>query len=238
MTLDDLLKEVGMDEEEKDKNTVKDILKKSKTGFIRDSKKMNEYTENDVANVKAILLYRKAGFSSKYIGSCIFGNKKFDYEAVNEKKPEIINNIEYNNSALELLEKLKRTKGNFLDRKIVNELWDYVNQQRKKGKKYFDDVLEKNDSNSDIYFVYCPKCHSWPQAININYFEFLDDIIDERNMGEEIVHNFETSSEQFICPSCGTKYGVSGWISEYPTGCFDGLEINTFTDDYGIVFKK
>jgi len=67
--------------------------------------------------------------------------------------------------------------------------------------------------------VTCPYCN---EQTRVDLTDECVDSTDERPMGTEILYEFDTTA---TCEICGEKYGISGYISEYPPGALDSEKI-------------
>ncbi len=73
--------------------------------------------------------------------------------------------------------------------------------------------------------VFCPHCnaaieHNWSNYVVSSYIVDAD-----REMGSEVAHSIEC--DEFDCPNCEKKFGVTGFVTEYPEGAYNYHELET-----------
>lgn len=69
--------------------------------------------------------------------------------------------------------------------------------------------------------VLCPHCGTQNR---IDLEDYSVTTCDERQMGEEILYQFDV--DEYECISCGQRFRISGYISEYPVGAFNSEQID------------
>ena len=69
--------------------------------------------------------------------------------------------------------------------------------------------------------INCPYCHA---ANNVDFEEDYDSSSEERQMGPEVSYSFDW--KDCTCIACQKRFGVQGYICEYPLGAYNCEEIN------------
>ena len=88
--------------------------------------------------------------------------------------------------------------------------------------------LQEEDENEEEWemeginlkrLIECPYCTTKHE---IDFAEDCEESSEERQMGSEITYNFNLEYE---CSICKRKFGIHGYICEYPVGAYNDQQI-------------
>ena len=178
-----------------------------------------EFTENDVINLKRILVLSKAGITQSDIKKLQDGEISLP-EAILHRNKINLDNIRKRQAAIELSNRYLDL-GYEYDNIPVENAWDYIQNQEGNGIAYPDFEYEefKIDKSRDIR---CPKCKA---TIHVDLEEYeYDQSSDEGGMGYDTVYYFD-SEDSLECDKCNSMLHLHGWLREYPIGAYDSEDI-------------
>lgn len=108
-------------------------------------------------------------------------------------------------------------------RQALVEYYEKVRFRRFTREKNYNDDMWEMEGISLKRIVDCPYCGS-SNAVDLD--EYCSETVDEdMQMGEETTYSFDI--DNFECDGCHKKFGINGFICEYPQGVFNYEEINT-----------
>ena len=216
--LKELADELGVD---KEKLMARIKYLKENGTFEKENNKKNSYTEKDLLFLKTIILFNRTGLSSKSISKCIQGKDSIS----NLLKQQ----IEKYRSAKYLASKIIKEENPF-NPGIIEKYYKFSSNQIAKKVPYPGlplQPLQPLDSNNPlVQIAYCPRC-GYPQYVHLANYENAEISSDPREMGSEIVYETITREDEFSCPNCHQKFGLTGYISEYPAGEINFGSVNT-----------
>lgn len=129
-----------------------------KQGLFTPERKDNnyrEYTEQDVEELKKIILLRKMGLTVEEIRSIGQGELHFD-EALGKAKLRLEEEIEQLNGSLSLVRQISKQYSSF-DEIDISETWKNVTNSEKSGERFIDvckDILTLELTGFDIMLKY------------------------------------------------------------------------------------
>lgn len=122
-----------------------------KQGLISPERRNNnyrDYSEEDVHELKKIIILRKMGFTVEEISKIKNGELSLD-DAVPNAKTRLETEIEQLNGALKIIKQVEKEHTSF-DGIEVNKYWDSITEAEKEGEKFIDickDYLKMMESN-------------------------------------------------------------------------------------------
>lgn len=131
--------------------------------------------------------------------------------------------VRLNNSEDAMLDHVSRSTGLQKSEIFRRALKDYYSKVQLS--EYAADTKEDDDW-TDYHIslqriILCPHCGA---RNRIDLEDYSETTHNERPMGEEILYQF--SADDCKCVSCGQRFRVSGYISEYPVGAFNFEQID------------
>lgn len=182
-----------------------------------------DYTNNDLENLKRLVILSKAGLSCADIRKMQEKAGRPLKEIAETRKESIFKEMERMKASLLLLDELLSANVQY-DTTPIEELWEYVQQKEQAGEDFMD-AGEESCTISKVRNIRCPHCHK-RLCIDLEEFQSGQTSDDyDSGMGEDIVYYFD-SEDVYECPKCGTIIQIKGWIREYPLGAYDSEEIN------------
>ena len=182
------------------------------------------YTEEDVENLRALVILTKSGLTCGDIRKMQDGELTLA-QAIDERKAFIEDDIAKKRNALSMLSELAED-GTEFETFDTSHYWDVIQRREAQGEEFIDvEDMYGYRPVSLIRTVRCPYCG---EELEVDLEDYqTDQGSDEREngMGPDIVYSFD-SEGSIECPSCCGAYHVSGWIREYPLGAYDSEDVD------------
>lgn len=189
------------------------------------------YTEEDVENLRALVVLTKSGLTCSDIRKMQDGELTLE-QAIDERKALIEDDIAKKRNALSMLSELAEDGAEF-ETFDTGHYWDVIQRREAQGEEFIDvEDMYGYRPVSLIRTVRCPYCGE-EMEVDLEDYQ-TDQSSDEREngMGPDIVYSFD-SEGNIECPSCSGAYRISGWIREYPLGAYDSedVDVTALTED-------
>ncbi|WP_373264291.1 MerR family transcriptional regulator [Hungatella hathewayi] len=194
---------------------------KKKGVFVAESERLGYYTENDMKNLKRLVLLGKAGLTCDDIKKVQRGEITL-MEALDERRKKIEEKKKRMESSLRLAE-IMLDCGVQYEFMKTDSFWDIVTERENEGEKFME-VDEGSWQISLVRTIECPHCQEL-QDIDLEDYLYDESSYEKENgMGPDAIYSFDCE-DNCECPFCGKKFRLSGWIREYPIGAYDSEDI-------------
>ena len=204
ITAKEVTKQLGIDRER--------IKYYKKMGvFQAESTRAGYYTENDVRNLRKLVMLGKAGLTCDDIKRVQNGEQSL-IDVTEERRTKIKEKMDRMLSSLILSMDLIGTEAQYNTLEI-DRCWNFINQREGEGKEFME--FEESDMPlSLIRTVQCPYCDA-EQDVDLEEYVYSEYRKDENDEDSEIIYLID-STEEYDCEHCGETFRIMGETSEFP----------------------
>lgn len=179
--------------------------------FCAESERSGYYTENDVRNLRKLVMLGKAGLTCDDIKR-VQSNEQTLIEVLTERRQKIKEKMERMLGSLYLSLDLIGSNTQYESLEI-DQYWKIVNQCEDEGKEFIE-FEEEDIPLSLIRTVQCPYCDA-EQEIDLEEYVYDENPEDENDADSDIIYSVD-SEENYDCEYCGETFRVMGWTREFP----------------------
>lgn len=178
--------------------------------FCAESKQPGYYTEEDVNNLKKLIMLGKAGLTCDDIKRVQSGENLADVikerrQKIKEKMERMLNSLTV---SLDLLGKDVQYESLEFDHR-----WNIVSQYDiDEGVMEFEDEMPL----SLIRTIECPYC-DMKQEVALEDYVYDEDLEDENDEESDVIYRID-SEEDYECEHCGRIFRIEGWTREFLAG--------------------
>lgn len=189
-----------------------------------------DYTEQDINELRRIILLNRCGLSKNEI-LAIDQGKITIKTALENRRRELEDEKAKTEQPLRLLTPLELNCENLTDQ-FIETLYNSSKMDEEKGirfKEPDDYIVTDCQYNPFVQSVECPYCRS-QQRVDLEDYIFWQSS-DEYRMGMDNFFEANSEPDSFTCGYCRKPFGVRGWFREYPLGAYDSSELETFMEE-------
>ena len=179
--------------------------------FCAESERSGYYAENDVKNLRKLVMLGKAGLTCDDIKKAQSGETTL-MEVLTERRQKIKEKMERMLGSLCLSQDLLANDVQYESLEI-DRFWKIVNQREDEGKEFME-FEEEDIPLCLIRTVQCPYCDA-EQDIDLEEYVYDENPEDENDADSDIIYSVD-SEENYDCECCGETFRVMGWTREYP----------------------
>lgn len=191
----------------------------------RNANGYREFSEQDLLNIKMVLILMKAGASAETVKKLQAHNITLD-DALKQTELDMRKEVDEMLGSLELIQQIRASNVSYASLPR-DSYWADIqikeqNGQHFRGHYELQDISEwASPQVSMERIVNCPHCDA-TYRINLEDFVYYEEST-EKSMGQELYRYFK--ADDCLCRICGKEFQVMGSICEYPCGSFDSEEI-------------